>query len=252
MVKHDEQGRILVHPLLASCNATPARKELRIATWNIAAAQHASLGDVASVIRALDADLVAIQEVDVATERSGGVDQALWLADGTGYEPVFAESIPLLGGAYGLALLTRVPVSRVESRCLPSEFSSEPRILLDVDVCAGGHELRVVNTHIDYLQDAAEDQVRGMAEVLGRDWRGVLVGDRNLRPDNDAIADLLDRTELEDLLVGRDEGPTRGRRRIDYVFASEEVADGVQTASRHPSDASDHDALVVDLVLPNK
>jgi len=247
VVEYDDEGRILVYPTLVSCPTGSEPEDLRIATWNIAAAQRGPLEGIAEVIQGVDADVIALQEVDVETERSGGIDQARWLAAEAGYEAVFAEALPTLGGAYGIAVLSRVPVSSVQRRDLRNELSSEPRIMLDVSVCVGGREVRVVTTHVDYLRDAAEDQVGGMGLELGEVSNAFLVGDLNLEPGNDAFAEFLVRTGLGDVFVGRDEGPTRGQRRIDYVLASEDLVGSIDGASRVESSVSDHHLLVVDV-----
>lgn len=62
-------------------------------------------GRIASVIAALDADVVALQEV----VRGGAVDQAEWLADELGYEMRFGQARLHLGGGYGNATMSRLP-----------------------------------------------------------------------------------------------------------------------------------------------
>ena len=104
---------------------------------------------------------------------------------------------------------------------------------------------------LDYVRDAAQDQLAGIEEGLGVVFAGLLAADLNLAPGNAAVMDFVEQTKLQDTFSGRDEGPTRDRRRIDYVFASRSLAGGVSAVSRVQSSASDHQLLVVDLELPD-
>ncbi|MNQ91824.1 hypothetical protein D3C85_1072220 [compost metagenome] len=64
-----------------------------------------NLAATAAVINAASPDLVALQEVDKNTTRSGGVDQAAYLATATGMNYYFAKAINRFGGEYGIAIL---------------------------------------------------------------------------------------------------------------------------------------------------
>lgn len=81
----------------------------------------------AAVIVREQARFVALQEMDVKTARVKGVDQPQTLARLTGMHATFAKAIPLQGGAYGVALLSREQPLSVKRIPLPG---SEPRVLL--------------------------------------------------------------------------------------------------------------------------
>ena len=69
---------VLAWVLLVGCSE-PGATRLRVLSYNIHHGEgldgRIDLERIASVIRASEADLVALQEVDQSTERSGGVDQ---------------------------------------------------------------------------------------------------------------------------------------------------------------------------------
>ena len=87
-------------------DTTPAAlPALRVLSYNL----HHGEGDdgkldlprLAAVITASGADLVALQEVDQKTTRTGGVDQAAELARLTGLRFRYGKALDYQGGAYG-------------------------------------------------------------------------------------------------------------------------------------------------------
>lgn len=87
---------------------------------------------IAALIRRVDPDLVAIQEVDSVTTRTGGVDQAAELARLTGLEPAFGSFMPYRGGAYGMAVLSRWSPESFRNLRLPD--GEEPRTAVPIVV----------------------------------------------------------------------------------------------------------------------
>lgn len=65
------------------------------------------LGRVAEAIREARPDVVAVQEVDSATERSGRVDVSRWLGERVSLYHTYAPAIEFEGGKYGVAVLSR-------------------------------------------------------------------------------------------------------------------------------------------------
>lgn len=95
---------------------------LRFLTYNIKAGRFHpdGLEAVARCIEAMAPDIVALQEVDRGAARSEGVDQPTWLGERLGLGSAFGCSFILPdGGEYGNALLSRWPISAVETVALP-------------------------------------------------------------------------------------------------------------------------------------
>ena len=91
-----------------------------VATYNMGAARVSDIDTIATAIGALDADIIALDEVDNKTKRSGQVDQAKYIAEKLDLHYVFGRAIDFEGGQYGLAILSRHPISASEVVPLPS------------------------------------------------------------------------------------------------------------------------------------
>jgi endonuclease/exonuclease/phosphatase family metal-dependent hydrolase len=241
--------RLLVTPLLGACGANsspPAR--IRIVTWNIEAGRGSSIGEIAGVLAAIDADVMLLQEVDVGTLRSGRIDQARTLADALRAAYAFAETIPWDGGHYGLAVLSRLPFQSVSRIALDAPDASERRIGLDVFLCVGPAALRVVDTHADVNSAAGTQNVIDLIAALQGSIgsRLIVAGDLNATPGDPGPQALIS-AGLTDVVAAHDASQTEGDRRIDYIFADGAVAPRVGAAQVIDTDKSDHRPVVAEI-----
>ncbi len=173
--------------VLALSSASEA-EILRVLTYNIHHGRgtdgQIDLDRIAAVINSVSPHLVALQEVDRNTERSGGVDQPTELARRTGLRAVFEKNIDFQGGEYGNAVLTRLDVVASRNVYLPSLTEGEQRGLLIVtcELPAGGGPVRFMATHFDYRGDD-EERLQSV-EVVNRqasqaNTPAILAGDLN-------------------------------------------------------------------------
>ncbi len=153
--------------------ADRAKGGLRVVSYNVLGGRNPDgahdLKRVAEVLRSLNADLVALQEVDVRTQRFRGRDLPAELAMLTGMRAFFAGAMPFSGGSYGEAVLTRLPVLSHKEHALPARAASEPRAALEL-LCrlhdaADAPQLRFIATHLDH-QDADDDRLMQTAKLL--------------------------------------------------------------------------------------
>lgn len=192
----------------------------------------------AAVIAQQQPDVVALQELDSMTGRSGNRDQLGELASRTGYHPVFGAAIEFNGGLYGVGILSReMPVS-TKRIPLPGE---EPRLLLVVEL----EDYVIACTHLDL------DEAQRMASVPlivkeAQRWQKpfLLAGDWNDDPDSELLKAM---TQYFTVLSGDEatypaDEPTEC---IDYVAAFNGCAEALETHVIDEPEASDHRPLVV-------
>lgn len=175
--------------------------ELRVMSYNIHHANPPSrpgvidLDAIARVIREQNPDLVALQEVDVNTSRSGNINQAAALAEKLGMNFFFARAIDFGGGEYGVAILSKYPLSEMNLVPLPEDAApeAEDRVLATANLTLpGGITIRFGSTHLD-VQNAANrlQQVQAINSIAAREQLPfILAGDFNDLPESEAIAEL--------------------------------------------------------------
>ena len=101
-------------------------------------------------MKSVNPDLVALQEVDLGTNRSSGIDQLAELVRLTGMQASFGKTMNFDGGACGVAVLSRWPVW-TRSHPLPHPPELEPRTAFTMRVKAGasGPLFQFTVTHLD-------------------------------------------------------------------------------------------------------
>jgi endonuclease/exonuclease/phosphatase family metal-dependent hydrolase len=150
---------------------------------------------IARVIRTENPDVVALQEIDVNTERSGKeLHEANKLAELTGMKAYFAKTIDYGGGAYGIAILSKHPMREMQNHPLPTKASTggEPRALATAIITLpGGREFLFASTHLDAQRNDTNRimQIKRITEKLANEkLPAIIAGDFNAVPESEVIS----------------------------------------------------------------
>jgi endonuclease/exonuclease/phosphatase family metal-dependent hydrolase len=171
-------------------------RRLRVLSYNIHHGEgvdgRLDLERIAGVIRGVEPDLVALQEVDRNAERTRRVDQPKELARLTGLTVVFERNLAFQGGDYGNAVLSRLPIRRHRNHHLPCLDAGEQRGVLEVELDLGAEEsLLLFATHLDHRR-ADRERVQS-AEAIHKliesrpATAAILAGDLNAAPDSEVL-----------------------------------------------------------------
>lgn len=210
---------------------------------------------IADVIKQEKADLVGLQEVDRGVKRTEGKDEIAELAKMTEMHSAFAHNLDYQGGQYGVAILSRYPITSTDHRKYENKRVAERRGMLRVEVNVAGRTLNFVTTHLDYQYDDSrlfetEQLLNFLAGVKGP---LIVTGDFNDEPTGSSHKLMLGRFE-DSWMRSRAKGEgfsypaDKPVKRIDYVFATP----GAIKAKRAwivNTLASDHLPLVADLEI---
>jgi len=123
---------------------------------------------IAEVLRELDADVIALQEVVSLAEGRKEQNQAQYLADAVGYHYRIGETRKLRGAVYGNVVLSRFPVKEARVYDLTAS-RREPRgcIRCDLEI-APGKIVHLFNVHLGtgYIERRRQSALLMSRDVL--------------------------------------------------------------------------------------
>ncbi|UCC84211.1 MAG: endonuclease/exonuclease/phosphatase family protein [Gemmatimonadota bacterium] len=238
--------------------AAQDRATIRILAYNIKHGEGMDgvidLERAARVIRELEPDIVALQEIDSAVERTSRVDQATRLGELTSMHSVFGAFFDYQGGRYGMALLSKFPITAYANHWLPE--GTEPRTGLAAQIQLGdsGQEIIVVGIHLYRTPEQRYAQASGLVDIYRNETTPViLAGDFNSLPDSDVLALLKQHWHVpakgEDRLTYPSDVP---QREIDYImYRPADRFEVVEHKVFHEPLVSDHRPVIIELRFLN-
>jgi endonuclease/exonuclease/phosphatase family metal-dependent hydrolase len=228
---------------------------LRVMTYNIHSAYniegHQNPEEIARVIEASGADIIALQEVSRGWLIEGSTDLASWLARRLNMHILFKGTT---GPVWGIAILTRYPIVDHGSGALPLDGSLIGRgyLWLKIDVDAQ-QPVQIIATHLHHIGEEVSvrlAQVPVLLEYWDHAPRSVILGDMNAKPGEADMALILQEGFIDSWTeVGSGDGYTYSSgdpyQRIDWIWHTPDlVALDVEILQ---STASDHLPVVITL-----
>ena len=252
---------------------------MRVATFNILHGRSLSddqvdLARFSEAIKALDADVLALQEVDRNQARSAGADLTALAAEAMGArEHLFVAALHGNPGvwmaadgdeqpdaaAYGVALLSRYPVHAWQTIRLapvpvrvpmffpgsrrPELVQDEARVAVAATIESPLGPVTVVNTHLTFIEWWQRRQLRTLRRAFeGRGGPLILAGDLNMGPTR---AERL--TGLESLVAAPTFPADAPGQQLDHLLGTPDLTGRVRFGQAQRLPLSDHLSLSVDL-----
>jgi len=228
-------------------------EDVRFVTFNI---HHGTVGRrgpvdaelLAEVCAGFEADVIALQEVDRRTYRTGRVDLAAVVAGRCAMAHVFGPSRWLPGGEYGNALLVRGAIAEPAVHRLPrvpaGALWQEPRTALGATVTVDGASLWVAVTHLGVPKVTNGPQLEHLLRLASSEGSpAVVLGDFNRSAG--AVAPHATAWGFDLAKHGPTFPVHEPKRAIDHVLTTPGRV--VVSAEVRSTVISDHAALIVDL-----
>lgn len=236
---------------------------LRVMTYNIhhcnppskEAAGTIEVNTTASVISRENPDIVALQEVDVNTRRSGFTDQAQLLAQKLGMFAYFGKAIDYDGGAYGVAILSKFALSNNSLYPLPETVNpaSENRVLAVSSInFRNGRTVFFGSTHLDVTSAGNRDlqaaEINRIASLQNTPF--IVAGDFNAEPQSSTIQILEQKFNRTCSACDFTIPVSNPTKTIDHIAYSKGAPINVRfTKAVQEKYASDHLPVITELII---
>jgi endonuclease/exonuclease/phosphatase family metal-dependent hydrolase len=200
---------------------------------------------IAEVIKSVDADVVAIQEIDSVTQRSKGVFVLEEIAKHAKMELSFSASIPYQGGKYGTGILSKEKPVSTKSVALPGREEARSMLIAefkDYVVCC---------THFSLNPEDRLLSVAVINEHTKQFKKPVfLAGDLNDLPSSKPILELQKSWTILNDTARFTFSSNNPQICIDYILArTDDRIEAINSTVIDEKIASDHLPVYVDVVI---
>lgn len=237
---------------------------LRVMTYNVhhcnppskSAAGDIDMDTIVGVIKKQNPDLVALQEIDDHTSRSGAFNEAEVMAKKLGMHFYFGKAIDYAGGGYGVAILSKYPLSDMQTIPLPSAegFKGETRVLaLATVTLANGKTLRFGSTHLEVSSGANRDlQIKEINRIAAAEKLPFIIGGDFNSAEGSPVIQTLDQVFTRTCQQCEPTIPVdRPTKAIDFIAFTKTAPFKVLSHQVIPERyASDHLPVVAELQYP--
>lgn len=193
---------------LQKTDYSKSRRTLRVVAYNVGVFSKYtddSSQDIADMMHEIDADAIAVCELDSCNRRHATYQLEDFAGTLGGWDFSFASAMLWNGGGYGTGVVTETDIIDSFRISLPKGDGHEPRVC----VVAETKDYVIAAAHIDHgSEEVRLEQARQITDVLksryGRSRKPVfLCGDLNATPDSPTLKQL-----SEDWTVLSDSAPT--------------------------------------------
>lgn len=231
-----------------------AQNTLKLMTYNIKNANGmddvCDFQRVANVINNASPDVVAIQEVDSMTNRSGQKYVLGEIAERTQMHAYFAPAIDYDGGKYGIGLLTRQVPVRLQTIPLPGREEARALILAEFE------DYIYCCTHMSLTEEDRMESLKIVKSFTTPYQKPLfLAGDMNAEPESDFIKELQKDFQILSNPKQHTYPAPEPKETIDYIATLKSNANGFALISAqvlHEPMASDHRPILVELRTAEK
>ncbi len=235
-----------------------APREMKIMTYNLRFGELADMDRLAAEIKAHNPDFVAIQEVDVNTNRAAskhnnGLNYVTELAQRTGLFGYYGRAIDFGPGYYGIGILSRYPAEKIEKFELPNPGNEEPRALLIGTFEMPDQKIVFACTHLDYRDhETRKQQARFVTDKLCQSpYPALLAGDFNATNGQIYIESI--KAKMKNLTNDRKTWPADvPQDKLDFIFGYPTEAFELKSCfvpAPAKNTASDHLPVVSDIFV---
>lgn len=253
-INDNPDNNILLKPITKDDVVERKEQEvkLKLMTYNI----HRGIGkdgklnldNTAEVVRSSAAAIVALQEVERYSIRTGFRDQIKLLSEKLDMHYAYGKSINIINGEYGNGLLSKYPIEEYKVYALPS--FNEQRTILRAVINIDGYKLAVYNTHLGLKEAERKEQQDFILQLMKEETLNyLLMGDMNSKASKlTVIAENMKDSAEGSLKLGQSTYEGKDiHERIDYIFLSKNVIatdyDVILT------EASDHYPVISEVVV---
>lgn len=195
-------------------------------------------------------DLVALQELDAGSHRTGYVDLTAYLAQRAGFSFWHHQLNRDLGhlAQHGNALLSRNQPTEIREHRLPGKLPG--RGALEVRYGQGADSLMIVMLHLALGQRTRQLQLDFVCELLAGQQHAVLMGDLNCSAESPEMERLFHCTRLIRPDLHQPTFPSwRPRRCLDHILVTPGLRVSHNEVINHA--CSDHLPVAMELSLPD-
>jgi len=151
---------------------------------------------IADVIKSNNVNIAFLQEIDVHTTRANGLDQANELSQKSGLNYFhFFKAIDILGGEYGVMILSAYPLDSCIVNKLYQEGESEQRVLgTAIITLSNTIKVKIACTHLDLSARLRSVELNQIDSILSKgSLPFILGGDFNATPQSQEMKIMLEK-----------------------------------------------------------